>query len=67
MNLRGDVDTVAAIALSAASDPMMGGPMKRNLPANLIDMLENGDFGKDYIVALDKKLLEATKANQKPN
>ena len=67
VNLRGDVDTVAAIALSAASDPMMGGPMKRNLPANLIDMLENGDFGKDYIVALDKKLLEATKANQKPN
>jgi len=61
--LRGDVDTVAAIALSAASSPLMMGPIKENLPTNLVDMLENGPYGRDYIVELDRKLLDATNEN----
>lgn len=54
---RGDVDTVAAIAMAAASQ---SGQIKKDLPQNLIDTLENGPYGRDYIVALDKKLEEAT-------
>jgi len=68
VNLRGDVDTVAAIALSAVSEPFMRrNDIRQNLPQTLIDNLENGDFGRDYIIDLDKSLLEATRANQRPN
>lgn len=52
---RGDVDTVAAIALGAASQC---GEIEQDLPKHLIDGLENGDYGRDYIIGLDK-LLEA--------
>jgi ADP-ribosylglycohydrolase len=61
VNLRGDVDTVAAIALSAASAPLMGGPVKEDLPQQLIDGLENGPFGRDYIIELDRKLVRTTR------
>jgi ADP-ribosyl-[dinitrogen reductase] hydrolase len=50
----GDVDTVAAIALAAAS---CSRDVTQNLPAHLADALENGAFGRDYIVALDARLL----------
>lgn len=54
----GDVDTVAAIALGAAS---CSTEVAQDLPEHLIDTLENGKFGKDYILALDEKLIGLVK------
>ncbi|WIG97353.1 ADP-ribosylglycohydrolase family protein [Myxococcus sp. SDU36] len=50
----GDVDTVAAIALAAAA---CSGYVEQNIPAHLVEALENGVFGRDYIVALDARLM----------
>jgi ADP-ribosylglycohydrolase len=50
----GDVDTVAAIALAAAS---CSEEIKQDLPEHLVAGLENGSYGRDYIVALDRKLM----------
>jgi ADP-ribosylglycohydrolase len=50
----GDVDTVATIALAAGACCV---EMIQDLPENLIRHLENGDFGRDYIVALDQRLM----------
>jgi ADP-ribosylglycohydrolase len=50
----GDVDTVASMALAAASCSM---EYEKDLPPNLIDTLENGPYGRDYIIALDRELL----------
>jgi len=49
----GDVDTVAAIAMGPASCCKN---LEQDIPANLVDGLENDDFGRDYIIQLDKKL-----------
>jgi ADP-ribosylglycohydrolase len=49
----GDVDTVAAVALGAASASR---EVTDDLPAFLFDDLENGPFGRDYLIAMDKKL-----------
>jgi ADP-ribosylglycohydrolase len=51
----GDVDTVATIALAAAS---CSDEVERDLSAALVTGLENGTYGRDYIVALDRKLME---------
>jgi ADP-ribosyl-[dinitrogen reductase] hydrolase len=50
----GDVDTVATIALAAASRSTEVTP---DLPAQLHDDLENGMYGRDYLRALDQRLL----------
>ncbi len=50
----GDVDTVATIALAAAS---CSSEYEQDLPASLVLNLENGPFGRDYIVKLDNQLL----------
>lgn len=50
----GDVDTVAAIALAAAS---CSKEIAQDLPQHLIDTLENQTYGKDYIIELDRKLM----------
>lgn len=50
----GDVDTVGAIALAAAANSE---EMMQDLPEHLIDGLENGTYGKDYIIALDQQLM----------
>lgn len=50
----GDVDTVAAMALPAGS---CSKEIVQDLPAVLIDTLENGPYGRDYIRALDAKLM----------
>ena len=50
----GDVDTVAAIAMGAAS---MSREIVQDLPSALVDQLEDGEFGRKYIVKLDKQLL----------
>ncbi|MCT7995018.1 ADP-ribosylglycohydrolase family protein [Laspinema olomoucense] len=58
----GDVDTVAAIALAAAS---CSPEITQDLPQTLIDTLENQTYGKDYIIELDQKLmsLKETRSN----
>ena len=50
----GDVDTVATIALAAAS---CSRDYEQDLPENLIAGLENGPYGRDYLIDLDRKLL----------
>ncbi|VVB77997.1 ADP-ribosylglycohydrolase [uncultured archaeon] len=53
VNFGGDVDTVAAIAMGAAS---CSKEIKNDLPETLIKGLENNNFGRDYLINLDKKL-----------
>jgi ADP-ribosylglycohydrolase len=49
----GDVDTVATIALGAAS---CSEEIEQDLPQVLIDGLENATYGRDYIIGLDQQL-----------
>jgi ADP-ribosylglycohydrolase len=51
----GDVDTVATIALAAAS---CSADYEQDLPESLVAGLENGPYGRDYLVRLDRQLLE---------
>ena len=55
VDFTGDVDTVAAIALGIASRCP---EIAQDLPAVLVDNLENGTYGRDYIKDLDRKLNE---------
>jgi ADP-ribosylglycohydrolase len=50
----GDTDTVATIALAAAS---CSRDMTRDLPPVLIQNLENGTYGREYLEALDGRLM----------
>ncbi len=54
----GDVDTVATIALGAAS---CSREIENDLPQNLVDELENEAYGRDYIVDLDRRLMDLVK------
>lgn len=49
----GDTDTVAALCMTILSQKE---DCKKDLPAFLYDELENGEFGKDYLISLDKDL-----------
>ena len=53
----GDVDTVAAIALGAASTSR---DYARDLPAALYDGLESGPYGRPFLAELDQALFAAT-------
>ena len=55
INFGGDVDTIATIALAAASQ---SSEVTQDLPQPLIDTLENGVYGRDYLIALDSRLME---------
>lgn len=50
----GDVDTVATIALGAAS---CSKAIAQNLPEHLVKTLENGTYGLDYLIRLDTRLM----------
>lgn len=50
----GDVDTVATIALGAAAHSR---EIIQDLPDHLIETLENGKYGRDYLRDLDQKLI----------
>jgi ADP-ribosyl-[dinitrogen reductase] hydrolase len=50
----GDVDTVAAIALAAASCSI---EYSQDLPSFLSENLENGQYGRDYLIELDRQLM----------
>ncbi|MFE5504384.1 ADP-ribosylglycohydrolase family protein [Amycolatopsis japonica] len=52
--LTGDVDTVATIALAAAS---RSPEVAQDLPPVLWRDLENGEFGRDHLANLDERLL----------
>ncbi len=58
INFTGDVDTVAAIAGAAGS---CSKEIEKDIPQVLIDSLENGSYGRDYLIELDKKLVEKFK------
>lgn len=51
----GDVDTVGAIAMSAAS---CSDEVKKDLPEALVFGLENGKYGREYLMQLDVRLLK---------
>ncbi|KOR32152.1 ADP-ribosylglycohydrolase [Achromatium sp. WMS3] len=55
INFTGDVDTVATIALATAS---CCADIKQDIPDVLFWTLENKQYGKDYIIELDKKLMD---------
>jgi ADP-ribosylglycohydrolase len=50
----GDVDTVATVALAAAS---RSAEIRADLPRALVDGLENGPFGRDHLARVDAQLL----------
>jgi len=50
----GDVDTVATIALAAAS---CSEEYEKDLPPQLVVSLENGRYGREYLTELDVELL----------
>ena len=54
INFGGDVDTVATIALAAAS---CSAEYQQDLPPQLIDGLENARYGRDYLLELDRHLM----------
>jgi ADP-ribosyl-[dinitrogen reductase] hydrolase len=53
INFEGDTDTVATIALAAAS---VSSEIIQELPPVLVENLENGEYGRAYLINLDKKL-----------
>jgi ADP-ribosylglycohydrolase len=52
VNFGGDVDTVAAIAMAAAA---CARDVDQTIPEPLWEGLENGEYGRDYLVELDEK------------
>lgn len=51
----GDVDTVAAIALGAAACSQ---EIQQDLPIVLLNTLENGPYGRDFLQQLDSQLIQ---------
>jgi ADP-ribosyl-[dinitrogen reductase] hydrolase len=51
----GDVDTVAALALGAAA---ASPEVKQDLPDVLVKGLENGTYGREFLRALDQRLMQ---------
>jgi len=49
----GDVDTVASLTMAIASNSQ---EVENDLPSWLYDDLENGVYGKDYIMSIDEKI-----------
>lgn len=58
INFSGDVDTVATIALGAAS---CSDEYQKDLPDPLVWGLESGKYGREYLIELDRKLLTLVK------
>ena len=55
IDFTGDVDTVATVALCAAS---CSAEVVQDLPAVLYDGLEDGAYGRRYLVGLEEGLLQ---------
>lgn len=54
VSFTGDVDTVAAIALAAAS---CSKEIKKDIPDHLVQKIEDGRYGKSYLAELDEDLM----------
>ncbi len=54
ISFSGDVDTVAAIAMAAGS---CCSEIAQDRPENLVWLLENGTYGRDYLIESDQELL----------
>jgi ADP-ribosyl-[dinitrogen reductase] hydrolase len=63
VNFGGDVDTVAAIAMAAAA---CADDIVRNIPESLWNDLENGRFGRDSLIELDRDLKDFAKRQGAP-
>ncbi|MDZ8186686.1 MAG: ADP-ribosylglycohydrolase family protein [Nostoc sp. ChiSLP02] len=50
----GDVDTVAAIAVAAGS---CSEEITQDIPSHLVTGLENGAYGRNYLIELDRQLM----------
>jgi len=50
----GDVDAVAAISMAAGAHSE---EITQDLPGHLVKKLENGPYGREYLAALDKRLM----------
>lgn len=59
----GDVDTVAAIAAGAAS---LSEQVVQDLPDGLVLSLEDGRFGRNYVIDLDRQLMERFEMCERP-
>lgn len=59
----GDTDTVATVAMAAAS---WSKEIKQLIPRPLYDELENGKYGRDYLMWLDKQLVEKYPPQETP-
>ncbi|MEH2067566.1 MAG: ADP-ribosylglycohydrolase family protein [Nostoc sp.] len=57
----GDVDTVAAIALAAGS---CSEEITQDIPQHLVTGLENGAYGRDYLIRLDRQLMNLVISGQ---
>ncbi|WP_138497320.1 ADP-ribosylglycohydrolase family protein [Nostoc sp. PA-18-2419] len=57
----GDVDTVAAIALAAGS---CSEEITQDIPQHLVTNLENGAYGRDYLIQLDLQLMNLVISGQ---
>jgi ADP-ribosyl-[dinitrogen reductase] hydrolase len=55
VDIGGDTDTVAAIAMAPAS---VSSEFSRDLPESLISGLENGTYGRDYLASTDQFLAD---------
>jgi ADP-ribosylglycohydrolase len=63
INLGGDVDSVAAIALGLAS---LATDTIRDLPKHLYFQLENKAYGREYLQQLDAQLFASGKLRKQP-
>ncbi len=63
VNYLGDVDTVATIALGVAS---LCPQIDQDLPQVLLDQLEDGPFGREYLLELDEKLVQYSAMQNSP-
>lgn len=55
VNFGGDVDTVASLTLAIGSQMEN---VDKDLPSFLFDELENEQFGRDYLIQMDKQLIQ---------
>jgi ADP-ribosylglycohydrolase len=63
VNFGGDVDTVAAIAMAAAA---CADDIVRNIPESLWSGLENGRYGRDRLIELDRDLQDFARRQGAP-
>jgi enoyl reductase-like protein len=63
----GDVDTVAAMPTAGYAYALAAGScseeISQDIPHHLVTDLENGAYGRDYLISLDKQLMSLVDKN----